>query len=144
MEYYKRIRNIREDNDIKQYEFANSIAVLPKTYNLYESGRRTLPMDILDKILVELNLSLDYVFELKPYPENIEYHPLDLEQYARNIRKYRKLNHLTQDEMAKRLGCNQQTLSEYERGKLVMPPPTLQKFCKELAVSADVVTGRKK
>ena len=61
MQYYQRIRNIREDKDLKQYQFANLIGVRPKTYNLYENGLRSIPIPVLNKILQEFDLSLDYI-----------------------------------------------------------------------------------
>lgn len=150
MEYYKKIRNIREDLDIKQYQFANLIHVLPKTYNLYENGGRSIPIDVLNRILKTLHLSLDYLLDLPEYfsyesleeLENLK--DIDVKELALNLRKYRKKARFTQTEMAKLLNCSQQTLSEYERGNTMIPLGTLKRFCEEVKVSADIMAGRRK
>lgn len=144
MEYYQKIRNVREDMDLKQYEFAKLIHVLPKTYNLYENGLRQIPFRILNRILKELNLSLDYILgfsEASTYPDlkGIRIHAL-----YKNLRIFRKKMGLSQKEMAALLNCNQQTLSEYERGNLTIPLPTFKKFCEVTRVSADTIAGRTK
>lgn len=142
MEYYQRIRNIREDKDIKQYKFAELIDVKPKNYNLYENGNRSMPLDILNKVMTELNLSLDYILgltDITKYPHMKDINP---EILANNLRKYRKNLGYTQDEMAKILNCNQQTLSEYERGNLKIPIEIVKKFAQTTNISADTLTGR--
>lgn len=141
MEYYRKIRNVREDKDIKQYEFANMLGVLPKTYNTYETGHRGIPIEVLNRILKILHLSLDYVLDIDFTPRE-HYGDIQPEIFARNIRIFRKRAGLTQRILAQRIGCNQQTLSEYEKGHLIMPLVLLKKFCQELDVSADVITGR--
>lgn len=142
MEYYQRIRNIREDMDLKQYEFANKIGVLPKTYNLYENGLRAIPIDTLNKILKEFNLSLDYVLGLsdaKNYP-NLK--PIDKVAISENLRNFRKSSGMSQTEVADLLNCNQQTLSEYERGSIKVPWEILREFCILMKISADTLTSR--
>ena len=144
MEYYQRIRNIREDMDLKQYEFANKIGVLPKTYNLYENGLRAIPIDVFNKILKEFCLSLDYVLGLsdtKVYP-NLK--PMVKDSISENFKNFRKLSGMSQTEVANLLNCNQQTLSEYERGCIKVPWEILREFCILMKISADTVTGRTK
>lgn len=144
MEYYQKIRNIREDKDLKQYEFAEMIKVLPKTYNLYENGVRSIPYPVLSKILRRLNLSLDYLLELsnrRVYPNLKRIH---VEDISVNFKKYRKKKGLSQKAMAQLLNCSQQTLSGYESGKLKIPIEVLRKFCQITQISADTIAGRTK
>ena len=142
MEYYQRIRNIREDKDIKQYKFAELIDVKPKNYNLYENGNRSMPLDILNKAMTELNLSLDYILGLTDITKYQHMKDINPKILANNLRKYRKNLGYTQDEMAKILNCNQQTLSEYERGNLKIPIEIVKKFAQTTNISADTLTGR--
>jgi len=142
MEYYQRIRNIREDRDIKQYKLAEKIDVKPKNYNLYENGNRTMPLDVLNKVIKELNLSLDYVLgltDITNYPRMRDIKPKIL---ASNLRNYRKNLGYSQSEMASILNCNQQTLSEYERGNIRIPIEVIKKLSEITQISADTLTGR--
>jgi len=142
VEYYQRIRNVREDKDILQYELADLIGIKSKTYNLYENGLRSIPFPVLSKVLDELDLSLDYVLglsEKRTYPNLKEIH-VDILQ--KNLRTYRKKMRLSQMEMSNLLNCSQQALSEYERGNLAIPLLTLKTFCQITRISADTIAGR--
>lgn len=70
MELYEKIRNIREDKDIKQKDMAAYLHMQPNTYNAYEKGKRTITADLLKNICIFLNVSADELLELninKPY-----------------------------------------------------------------------------
>lgn len=142
MNYYQKIRNIREDRDFKQYQFACEIGVKPKAYNLYENGLRSIPYDVLSRILMKLEVSLDYVLGLSnrstyPHLQSIELHTLH-----KNLKLYRKKLGKSQEDMAFLLNCSQQAISDYESGKLKIPLEILEKFCRITKVSADTITGR--
>lgn len=65
MELYQKIRNIREDRDIKQKDMAKYLHMQPTTYNAYEKGKRTISADLLKEICIFLNVSSDYLLDLK-------------------------------------------------------------------------------
>lgn len=70
MELYEKIRNIREDKDIKQKTLAAYLHMQPNTYNAYEKGKRTITADLLKNICIFLNVSADELLELnidEPY-----------------------------------------------------------------------------
>ena len=142
MEYYQRIKNIREDRDIKQYKLAELINVSPKSYNLYENGHRSMPLSVLSKVLNELNLSLDYILELSDTTKYSNMKDMKESILAHNLRKYRINLKYTQKEMSSLLNCNQQTLSEYERGNLRIPIEIIKKFSEITNISSDTLTGR--
>lgn len=142
MEYYQRIRNIREDRDIKQYKLAESINVSHKSYNLYENGHRSMPLDILSKVLNNLNLSLDYVLGLTDITNYPHMRDINLDILTSNLKKYRQTLKYTQSEMASLLNCNQQTLSEYERNNLRIPIEIVKRLAEITNISADTLTGR--
>ncbi len=142
MEYYQKIRNVREDLDIKQYQFAKKIDVSAKAYNLYENGLRSIPYDTLNKILEVLELSLDYILDFSNQKNYSNLKPINLDILCQNLKFYRKKMHYSQEKMASLLNCNQQTLSEYEHGNIKIPIPSLKKFCEIVNISADTLTGR--
>lgn len=65
MELYQKIRNIREDKDIKQKDMAKYLHMQPTTYNAYEKGKRTISAQLLKEICIFLNVSSDDLLDLK-------------------------------------------------------------------------------
>lgn len=59
-----RIKDLREDNDIKQKELAEFLHIKQNTYSQYENGQRQLPIDILIKLAQFYNVSTDYILGL--------------------------------------------------------------------------------
>lgn len=58
---FERIRDLREDNDLKQKDLASYLSVDQSTYSDYENGRINVPVDMLIKIAEYYNISLDYL-----------------------------------------------------------------------------------
>ena len=56
-----RIRDLREDNDLKQKDLALYLLVDQSTYSDYENGRINVPIEQLIKIADYYNVSLDYI-----------------------------------------------------------------------------------
>lgn len=69
---FERIRELREDNDIKQYQISEAIGIRQRAYSYYETGKRTVPPEILLKLADYHNTSVDYLLghtdEKTPYP----------------------------------------------------------------------------
>ena len=61
MYYYQRLRDCREDKDMKQKEIALIIDDTQQHYQLYESGKRELPMHLFIKLAKFYDVSLDYL-----------------------------------------------------------------------------------
>lgn len=62
--YFKRLREIREDNDLYQKDIANILNITCQQYQLYECGKREIPVDLLIKFSKHFEISLDYITEL--------------------------------------------------------------------------------
>ena len=58
---YQRLRDLREDHDQKQEEIAQVLNVSRQQYQLYESGKRELPMHHFMTLAKYYNVSLDYL-----------------------------------------------------------------------------------
>lgn len=58
---FARIRDLREDHDLKQKELAAYLSVDQSTYSDYENGRINVPVDMLIKIADYYGVSLDYL-----------------------------------------------------------------------------------
>ena len=68
---FPRIRNIREDNDLTQQDMAEYLSCSQVAYSYYELGRRSIPLDLLIKIALFYDTSVDYLLGItdciKPY-----------------------------------------------------------------------------
>lgn len=65
---YPRIRDLREDRDLKQDDVANILKITRQQYQLYESGKRKLPIDQLTELCKFYNVSADYILGLTNKP----------------------------------------------------------------------------
>lgn len=69
-----RLRDLREDRDIKQQVLAEFLHIRQNTYSQYETGQRQLPVDVLKQLALYFNTSADYILELtddpRPYPRS--------------------------------------------------------------------------
>ena len=60
--YYKRLKDLREDNDKTQKEIADYLGMKQPQYSRYENGLRDIPSDILISLADYYNVSTDYIF----------------------------------------------------------------------------------
>ncbi len=61
MNYYPRIRDLREDKDLTQSDVANMLSMKQSQYCRYEKGYRDIPTDILIKLADFYNTTTDYI-----------------------------------------------------------------------------------
>jgi len=66
---YQRIRNLREDHDLKQRELADYLNCSQRVYSNYELGQRDIPTDILIRLSSFYNVSVDYILGLTNNPK---------------------------------------------------------------------------
>ncbi|MBQ3551324.1 MAG: helix-turn-helix transcriptional regulator [Clostridia bacterium] len=65
---FRRIRDLREDNDLTQKQVARQLNCSQQVYSNYELGQRDIPTDILIKLSKIYNVSADYILELSDNP----------------------------------------------------------------------------
>lgn len=61
MSIYQRIRDLREDNDLKQSDVAAQLYLAREVYRRYETGAREIPLNIAILIADFYGVSLDYI-----------------------------------------------------------------------------------
>ena len=94
------IRDLREDNDIKQKVIASYLGISQQTYSNYENGRREIPTWAVIALAKYYKVSTDYLLgadtsylgntNLKnPYLDNITMHDVmyDIQKLKRDERK---------------------------------------------------------
>ena len=69
--YLKRLKDLREDRDLKQVNIAEILKITRQQYSLYELGKRDIPAEYIKILAKFYNTSTDYILELtdeiKPY-----------------------------------------------------------------------------
>ncbi len=70
---YQRIRDLREDKDLKQKDLAEYLNCSQVCYSYYEIGKREIPAEVLIALSKFYGVSVDYLLgltdEKKPYPK---------------------------------------------------------------------------
>lgn len=70
-----RIRDLREDHDLKQKELADYLMCDQSLYSKYERGERNLPLEFAVKLADYYGVSVDYLLYRTPiktpYPKKI-------------------------------------------------------------------------
>lgn len=71
--YKNRIRDLREDKDLKQKEVAEYLQIHQTTYSDYELGKLNVPVAVLHKLADFYGVSVDYLIGRtnvkEPYPK---------------------------------------------------------------------------
>ncbi|EOS68511.1 hypothetical protein C818_03316 [Lachnospiraceae bacterium MD308] len=72
--YFQRLEDLRIDNDKTQAEIAEYLGCQREVYRRYEKGTRQIPVDLLIKLSLFYNVSIDYMVGItntkKPYPKS--------------------------------------------------------------------------
>ena len=66
---YRRIRDLREDHDLKQREVAEYLNCSQRVYSNYELGQRDIPTEVLIRLAEYYHVSVDYILGLTQNPQ---------------------------------------------------------------------------
>ena len=73
MMYRNKLKDLREDWDLKQAALAELLQIHQTTYSDYELGKLNIPIAVLHKLADYYGTSIDYLLgrtsEKKPYPK---------------------------------------------------------------------------
>lgn len=59
--YFRRLRDMREDADLKQSDIAKYLGIQQTVYSRYERGHQTIPLEHLIRLADYYHVSLDYL-----------------------------------------------------------------------------------
>ena len=62
--YLKRLKDLREDKDLFQKELAKILNITQQYYSEYETGKRSIPIEILIELSNFYDVSCDYILGL--------------------------------------------------------------------------------
>ena len=121
---YENLRKIREEKGYTQNDVADILNIKRQQYQLYESGKREIPIIFVKKLATIYKVSVDYLLECTGDLEDNEVHDSDLDEYS-----FRKLTERLADayEEAEKLNENYkriQTKFNREASKLLLNSTT--------------------
>lgn len=64
LNYYPRLKDLREDHDMSQREVADYLGMKQPQYSRYERGVRDIPSDVLIRLARFYKTSTDYILGL--------------------------------------------------------------------------------
>ena len=71
--YRNKLKDLREDRDLKQAALADYLQIHQTTYSDYELGKLNIPISVLHRLADYYGTSIDYLLgrtnEKKPYPQ---------------------------------------------------------------------------
>lgn len=90
----ERLRELREERDLKQSAIAADLNITQKAYSNYETGNRQIPLDILIKAALYFDTSIDYILQLTdsrvPYRRTKQYYHQLQSEFAKEKRYNQK------------------------------------------------------
>lgn len=99
---YQRIRDLREDNDLLQKQICEIIGCKQQQYQLYESGKREIPVHQLIQLAEYYNVSLDYITGRTKEKNSLSNKGLS-ENETKLIKNYRSLSENGKGKILERL-----------------------------------------
>lgn len=68
MQYYPRLRDLREDMDLTPEQLVQKLHMHKTTYTNYEQGKREPPFELIIKLAKLYQVSIDYIAGLTDNP----------------------------------------------------------------------------
>ncbi len=143
MNYGLKLKELREYNNLSQYDIANLLGIKRSSYNQFEQQYDIIPIKRLNEVANIFNCSVDYIFGLtdnKNY--NIINKEINLEVSKNRLKTFRKERKITQNKLAQILKTTPSVVSGFERGRNIIATPFLYELCKKYHVSADYLLGK--
>ena len=139
----EKLRNVREEHNLRQLDIANMLGINRSTYTSYEIERDTIPINHLNNLCNYFNVSIDYVMGLNNTKQYKNSKPnINIKKEMIRLKLLRKENNLTQNDIAKILNTSRSTWTGYEYGKYQIPTLLLYELAKKYQYSMDYILGK--
>ena len=140
----ERIRDIREEKDLRQIDVAKILNVSQANYSRWENGTEFMPLKKLTIFCNYFNVSMDYVIGITRNNTSTGIHELNSKTIGNNLKEFRKKHGITQVELANFLNTTHSTISAYESGKTTLLTAFAIQIVKKFHISLDWLCGRTK
>ena len=149
------LTSLREQSHLSQEELASILHVNRMTYHYYESGSHHPPLEIMYRLAVHYQVSLDELYDRKqkfhepaiplcklPPVNSISFQEKPLEIVGNRLHLLRSARALRQEDVASALGISRSAYSYYETGRRQPSPSKLILLVDFYQVSLDWLCGR--
>ena len=140
----ERIRDIREEKDLRQIDVAKILNVSQANYSRWENGTEFMPLKKLTIFCNYFNVSMDYVIGITRNNTSTGIHELNSKTIGNNLKEFRKKHGITQVELANFLNTTHSTIRAYESGKTTLLTAFAIQIVKKYHISLDWLCGRTK
>lgn len=143
MIYANKLKNIREEHNLKLREIDRILNFELDTYSQFEREKTILPIKHLNVLCNYFNISIDYVFSFSNTKIYQKYtYEINRKKSGDRLKELRKEHKLTQKHLAEIIKSDNSTISKYEKGINIISTPFLYDICKKFKISADYLLGK--
>lgn len=139
----KRLKDLREDNDLTHKKLAEILKCNANTYSSWENGYALIPLSYLDELSIYYKVSFSYIIgNTKAHKYSEEIGKMNQQILWANMKKERKNRNLTQEDVANILHIAKTTYHDYEHGKYAIKLDKLIELVNYYKVDIDVFCGK--
>ena len=138
-----RLKDIREESELKQFTVGELIGVTRGTYSLWELELDIIPLKRLNSFCNAFNCSIDYALgftNTKNYKHSKK--EININLSAKRLKEIRKEHEHTQEYIGKKLSLNRSLISKYEKGHTLISTTFLMEYVKLYHISSDYLLGK--
>ena len=133
-----KIKSLRIDHDLTQQNVADKLNINRRTYSNYENGINEIPYEILFKLAIFYDVSLEYLLGLTKRKKRIlKSKNFSYTKLLSNLISLRLTNNYMQSDISKIIICNRNTFTQYETGKRKIPIDVLIKLSRIYNTTVD-------
>ena len=138
---YKRIKDVREDNDFTQDFVAYKLNVSRSTYANWENGDIIIPLDKLDELSMLYDVSIGYLIG-KTKNNCCKLKPINKDYFLKMLYKLKKNRKSTYKEIGNAIGVYETTVYKYFHGERHIPVDKLILLAKYFDYDIDELLGK--
>ena len=143
MIYGEKLKQLREEKELKQYELAKILGFHENGYGQFERETTLLPVKHLNTLSNFFEVSIDFLFNFTNIKQYKNIKPqINLELSGKRLKELRKEYKLTQEKLAEFLNTTHTNIVGYEKGRYIIATPYLYMICKKYRISADYLIGK--
>ena len=139
---FERLYYLRTRHDLTQQQMGNIVNVKKYSICNWETGREIIPLSKLNLYSNYFDVSMDYLLGLSNNKGFSNKTILNKNIIGNNIKYIRKINNLTQRDLAKILNTTHSAISAYENGKSLIITAFAYQLCKKFNISLDSLCSK--
>lgn len=139
---YKRIKDLREDNDLTQKDVADYLGAYRSTYAKWEDGTNKIPIQMLDKLSIKYDVSFNYLLSMTNTKKIGTIQKINPNLLGLRLKSERKSKNLSQKSIANILDITKSTYGKYELGLITPSINKIITLSNFYQISIDYLVGK--